>query len=522
MERKHAAVKQCLAVATCLLGIGCSGADEPEPETRGEARAVAPAGRSPDIIILISIDTLRADHLGVYGHERFTSPVLDGFAAEGVVFEDASATAPWTLPSHASILTGLFPMAHGVTSFQSALPKGIPTLATLLGERGYRTAAVINTTWLKNDKFRITKDFEQYRSIQDSDYHRKTPTRWVTDQAMEWLSELDLDAAAGPNRERLFLFMHYYDVHSDYASMPQWERLFVTPYEGVADGTRWQLQVVNFADEHIALCHDEFDPAICKYGNSEKPWLIDDSIRPMEFEEPDVRRLEELYDAGIRQLDSELGRFLAFLEERGLAERALVVVTSDHGEEFLEHGRVDHFLTTYQEVLRVPLLIRGPGIPRGMRIDAPVSSVDIAPTLLGLAGGGIPDSLEGLDLAPLWANRADSRDAFERRFLYGEAAGGIQYGEKLAAFYPVYRSIRQGRYKLVSESLGGGDALYDLSDDPLEQVDIIAEQPEIAEALITEMKRRHAGKRSDETPVDPVVLDPEEIDALRALGYLVP
>jgi len=506
--------RELVAGTLCLLGLACSGQEEPAGTPPSKAAARSEEQPGAEIIILISLDTLRADHLGVYGHSRFTSPVLDQFAAEGVVFEDASATSPWTLPSHASILTGLYPERHGVTTSSTALPDRIPTLATLLKARGYRTAAIVNTSWLKQDTFRLTRDFDHYLEVKDSDYRRRTPTRWVTDEAMSWLGE-------HPG-ERLFLFMHYYDLHADYASMPHWEKLFVTPYEGLADGTAWQLQRANFADEHIALCQREFDPEICQFGSREKPRVIDQSVQPFEFGALDIRRLEELYDAGIRQLDTELGRFFSFLEEHELAEGAVVIVTSDHGEEFLEHGRVDHFLTTYQEVLQVPLLIRGPGIPSGVRIALPVSSVDIAPTVLGRAAAGPPTQLDGLDLEALWAPDEAASEAFEGRFLYGEATGGIQYGEKLAPFYPVYRSVRKGRYKLVFPSPAGGYALYDLSADPREQIDIAAAEPEITAELTAQMKGRLRARGDPVAPRDRIDLDPEQKEELRALGYAVP
>ena len=150
-------------------------------------------------VILLVVDTLRADHLGFYGYEKFTSPVLDMIAAEGVVFEDASATSPWTLPSHASMLTGLYPKQHGVQTMATALPEDVPTLAGLLAESGFQTAAVVNSTWLQKDSFRITRHFANYLFVPDV-AARRSPSTWVTDQAIEWLGEMR-DA-------RLFLFVH--------------------------------------------------------------------------------------------------------------------------------------------------------------------------------------------------------------------------------------------------------------------------------------------------------------------------
>lgn len=183
----------------------------------------------------------------------------------------------------------------------------------------------------------------------------------------------------------------------------------------------------------------------------------------------------------------------------------------------MEHGRVDHFLTTYQEVLRVPLLIRGPGIPRGMRISAPVSLVDVAPTILGLANAPRSASMDGLDLSPLWLG--EEANAFEERFLYGEAGGGLTFDAEFKGLFPIYRSVRRGRYKLVHESKQDTRRLYDLLQDPGETRDVSAEQPQIAATLQEELTRRHRAPLPETSPNNRVVLDPEEVGRLRALGY---
>ena len=307
-----------------------------------------PSPARPTAIVLISLDTLRADHLGVYGHHRFTSPVLDEFGAKGVVFEDASATTGWTLPSHASMLTGLFPLRHGVVTPENALSEEVQTLAGWFTEADWETAAIVNVLWLKRELFGLTRDFGKYLFIAEADYRRRSPSSWATDQAIEWLGE--------EHGRPLFLFLHYYDVHADYASLPEYERLFVSPYEGQADGSAWQIERANFAAGHIAHCLENPGSDACHFGSKEKPRRIDAEMKRIEFDARDIQHLEELYDAGIRQLDTELGRLLGFLDSSGRADETLVIITSDHGEEFLEHGRVGHSLTTYQQSLRVPLL----------------------------------------------------------------------------------------------------------------------------------------------------------------------
>ena len=484
-----------------LLAPACSRQGDP----------VAGPATEPDsaplrIVLLLSIDSLRPDHLGLYGYERFTSPVLDEVARAGVVFEDASSAAPWTLPSHASMLTGLYPLRHRVVSSKTRLPDEVPTLAASFAAHGFDTAAVINSEWLKKENFQLTRDFEKYLWA-DTSLDRKAPNRWVTDQAIEWI--------AGQGEKPLFLFAHYYDLHSDDTSEPYFEKLFARPYQGTVTGTGWELKQAVLEQDYIESCHRNFDAERCSFGSE---YVVDESVHRLHFDAADVRHLIDLYDAQIRQLDTELSRLFAALRKHEVLERTLLVVTSDHGEEFMEHGRVEHFIPTYQQVLHVPLMIRGPGIPAGMRVEAPVSSVDIVPTLLKLAGLPLPADLDGLDLAPLWSG--GEVQPFEERFLYGEAAGGIQYNFFGDGFFPVFRSVRQGRYKLIYESKGDSYALYDLAADPGEQHDITPREPEIAARLIQEMSERYAGFRPEPEIGNEVVLDPEDLERLRALGYV--
>jgi len=492
-----------------LLGSGCPQGRDHEPARSATATRGAD---KPRHVVLVSIDTLRADHLGTYGYERFTSPILDALASEGTVFEEASSTTSWTLPAHVSMLTGLFPAEHGVVSSHFELQGEVPTLASLLARQGYSTAAVVNAIWLKREAFGVTRDFEQYRYIRDADYARRSPSRMVTDQAIEWLREA---GEAG-----LFVLVHYYDVHADYASLPAYERLFVEPYQGPADGTAWQLMQLNFADEHVRRCQRAFDPTFCSFGGEEKPRLLDGSVERPELGARDVRHLEALYDAGIRQLDTELGRLVTFLRDTGLLDETLLIVTSDHGEEFMEHGRVDHFLTTYQESLHVPLILRGPGVPAGLRVGEPVSIVDIVPTVLGLVGGlrgARAPSFDGVDLAPLLTGASPPHLA--DRLIFGEASGGHQYGEQLKGVYPIYYSARKGRYKGVYDAQSGSLEIYDLASDPGETEDLAQREPALAAELSALLADRHAQITALAPPAEAIELDPNEIEQLRALGY---
>ena len=518
-----------LSMALVLLGCGDleSGAKEDSGEEwKGQATSpLAPSplsdptkpesslGDSIKLVLLISLDTLRADHLGLYGYERFTSPVLDEIARESVVFEDASAPAPWTLPSHASLFTGLFPKSHGVTSAKSGLPQGIPTLAKLMANQGFQTGAIVNTPWLKQESFRLTRDFDEYFYVKPV-ANQKTPSKQITDRAMEWLGDL--------GDERMFLFLHYFDVHSDYASLPEFERLFDEPYDGQADGTSWQLRQATLEESYLEMCQTEFNKSACTLGGGVNSYVVDHTVEKIFYDDADIRHLKNLYDSGVRQLDTELTRLFGFLKKKELLDKTLLIIVSDHGEAFGEHGEVDHFLNMYQELLHVPLVIRGPGVARGKRIAAPVSLIDIVPTILRQVDAPLPDTLDGLDLTPLWHEGAkgETRRTFDERFLYGEASGGITWSLIAEGHYPIYRSVRRGPYKMVHRDQGDRYELFDLESDPEESVNIAAKKPQILAELKKEMAERYSEFSAMPSDDHKVEIDEEDAEALRALGYI--
>jgi len=307
-------------------------------------------------------------------------------------------------------------------------------------------------------------------------------------------------------------------VHGDYASEAAYEKIFVGPYEGFADGTSWQLLQASLEPEYVEMCKKNFDPDHCTFGPQGKRDLVDQSFEPVVYDEADARHLIDLYDAGIRQMDTELGRLFAHLRQAGVVGETLLIVTSDHGEEFLDHGRVDHFLAPHQEVMRVPLLMQGPGVPSGQRIETPVSLVDLVPTVMEMVGESVPREVEGLSLAPLLRGEDDT--PFRQRYIYGEAPGGLSYDTITPGIFPVIHAVRRDNWKLVYDSKKDEYTLYDLSHDPTEQVDLAAEKPQIAAPLIDEMRRRYADFAPQALENATVELSEEEIEELRALGYL--
>jgi arylsulfatase A-like enzyme len=446
------AVWRLLAAGLALMApaAGCRGSSRPSPPAR---------------VVLVSIDTLRADHLGCYGYGRPTSPGLDALAREGVLFEDVSAPSPWTLPSHASLLTGLYPSRHGLKAHDRYLPATVPTLASILGRAGYVTAAVVNSHNL-GPRFGLDRGFQEFSYVEET-AGQQAPSAGITDQAAAWLRRY--------RERRLFLFVHYYDVHSDYRSLARYDEQFVSPYGGAADGTTAQLMA--FREGRVRL------------GAADAAHLVD------------------LYDAGIRQMDDELGRLVSFLREERMLDGTLLVVTSDHGEEFLERGGVLHGRTQFQEVMRVPLLMRGPGLSAGRRAATPVSLVDVMPTLLGRLEVPAPPGLDGEDLAPLLRGEGGR---LAERALFGEA-------DHNNAEPDVTRAVRRGRYKLHLDRRTGKRALFDLAQDPGERVDRLAAEPATAADLGARLER-FMQIRGEAGP--PSRLTPEEIEKLRSLGYV--
>jgi len=427
------------------------------------------------LTVLISIDTLRPDHLGVYGYSRPTSPNIDAFAENAVVFEDAISTAPWTLPAHASLFSGLYPEHHRLTTFERRLPLSVETIAAKLAKSGFDTRAVVNTHLLTN-RFGLEYGFAKLKYVEEA-LVRVSPSTWVTDQAMTWIAE--------PREQPLFLFIHYYDVHSDYAALPRYREQFERPYEGEIDGSTLHLK--------------EF-----RHG-----------LRSIDAR--DAEHLIDLYDAGVRQTDDELQRLFAFLHERGELDTSLIILTSDHGEEFLEHGSVLHGENQHTEVLRVPLIVRYPPALPSLRVRSPVSLVDVVPTILGILGEAPMDEVDGLDLSPLWNDpSADTIAGFDQRALYSGADHSPTQLEDEAKMFNITRSIRQGNFKLIYDSNTHASELYDLRSDPGEHTNIAAAHSDVVDRLTRDLLAVGPGAGAVGAPVE---LTDAEKKLIEALGY---
>lgn len=304
-------------------------------------------GSSPKVrptrgVVVISLDTLRADHLSAYGYARETSPFIDSLAARGVLFEQAVAQYPSTLTSHMSLFTGLYPGEHLVYPPDAELPEKIPTLPQLYRDAGYRTGGFTEGAFVAGG-YGFARGFEIYR---DDPQRQPDDIERTMAQAREFLDDLAPD-------ERFFVFVHSYQIHDPYAPPGPYASMF------------WQGEPP-----------ETFVPNATN--------LVRHNTHGGELPPGTVEYFEALYDGSIRYADDQLRELFAFLEERGLADDLTVVVLSDHGEQFQEHGEFVH-ADIYQEVMRVPLIVVHPDLPAGRRVSRPVELVDVAPTLLGMS-----------------------------------------------------------------------------------------------------------------------------------------
>lgn len=362
-------------------------------------------------VLLISLDTLRADHMGCYGYKRNTSPNIDKFAKEGVLFENLTAASSWTVPSHMSMFTSLYPSVHGVESTKTCLGDAVPTMAEILSKHGYTTAGFVTGPSLNHSMgfhrgFQFYDDFTVTLMHETNLFHdldadksgiNQVPTNHViTNLATAWMKK--------HAREKFFLFVHYWDCHNDYIPPAPYNNKFDPEYEGKENGRG----------------------VVGRQKEIEKNVTAED-----------LAHLVALYDGEIAHTDHHLGKILCALDEMKIKEKTLVIIVSDHGEGFLEHGRLHHGNTLFEEAIHVPLIMRLPGVlPSGLRVKGNASHVDMLPTLLGLLGISKPPDIHGIDLS----DACRGKGKVPARAVFSE----LNLREKM-------RAIRWGQYKVIQE-----------------------------------------------------------------------
>jgi arylsulfatase len=458
--------------------------------------AAVPASERPNLV-LITLDTLRADHLDLYGYGRETAPHLRAFAAGGAVFEMAISQAPMTQLAMASLLTGLWPWSHaGAATRPEGAPylrSGFSTLAERLAAGGYATGGFVANAGLRADEgyaqgFQV---FDEWPSTTGS-----AAIETLLKPTLRWL-------AAAP--EPFFLWVHAMDPHHPYASPG------VAPWEDANDPDYARLRA-----EWTARHPEEQTKRLISIG------------REASIDATELAFLIGRYDADIRHVDLGLVPLYAALRARGADDaNTLVVVTSDHGEEFLDHGRMLHSHTLLDELLHVPLIVRGPGVPASLRISEQVRTIDVAATLLEAAAIP-PDDLDGASLAPFWR---DPTRALARPALSARGAMTLAYrvdGMKLQLPldpYPDSRPASRGLTALhwMARVAFDRDAhkigIWPVRDEPAEVPDAMPDPAAMQQAYTAlDAMRRSELPRS--VPFDaPSAADDAAIERLRALGY---
>jgi arylsulfatase A-like enzyme len=436
-------------------------------------------------VILVMVDTLRADHLSCYGYQASQSPNIDGLAADGIRFGRAYAQASWTRPSVATILSSLYPSSHQAVHKSDILPDAVVTLPEVLQASGYRTVGFANNINVA-PLFNFQQGFDEYeflepefffgateaaaqltiynqlrlireRYLSDAKYvqHYYQPAEVVTDRALTWIE--------ANGAQPFFMFLHYMDPHDPY---------FTHPYDGEA-----------FA----RVANPNPDPSLA------------DAYR-------------KAYDGEIRHLDEHFGRLLKTLRDKGLYDRIAIVLTADHGEEFHEHGGWWHGLTLYDEQIAVPLIVKAPqatGGELGAASQSLVSSLDIAPTILTLTGVPIPETMQGAALG-LTAAATPPRDhAFSEQDLEGN----------------VLRAYQRGGWKVIDANPGNprglpARQLFEIDEDRGEQQDLASQETDRAEHLTADLDAVQTHARTLAVESSETAIDGATQERLRALGYV--
>ena len=516
MRRSRAAK----ALVRVVLGLVLAGALLGEALRMPLALARAARGAHSDApsVVLIVIDTLRADHLSCHGYPVSTSPEIDALAARGVRFSRAYANASWTLPATASIHTGRLPSSHSATARGRVLPASVRTIAECLADAGYRRAA-FSENQIVSPRYGFDQGFELFWSywlpwisgqtatyrvaralgvplvelVSRREYHPRVleapellnwDAKRTTDEALRWMH------ASARGDAPFFLYLHYMGPHGPYG-----------PPEFLLDVPSPARRVANHPEE----------------AGGAHP--LGPAGTPLPANELD--ELRTLYDADIRYVDREVGRVVAALDRMGRLDETLVVVTSDHGEEFFEHGGWNHGRSVYEEIVHIPLIVSGAplGAVRGETLDAPVRQIDVLPTLLDAVGAETPEEVHGRSLwgAITDGEPGDGRDARDE-------GAGMVYVEGCFLQPEGFdgQALVDFPWKLVTVS--GDDTtttrLFDLAMDPGEIVDATHTAPSMADSLHRESFRWARVASLFDPEARSVRLDPETVEALRRLGYL--
>ena len=434
--------------------------------------------RGPNIL-LVSIDSLRADHLSCYGHFNETSPVIDAAAGEGARFEKAMAPSPWTLPSHMSMLSSLAPRQHQVTEDHTKLRDEAVLLSEVLADAGYATAGFVSGPYVKaiygfSQGFDLYDDFSAVRRLGRPEQTIIT-SPILRKKTSEWFKKWDREGREKP----FFMFLHMFDVHYDYNPPAPYKMMFDPDYKGPVTGIK-MLNAKHF--------RGDVDPR-------------------------NIEHLAALYDAEIRFTDFHLGKILNVLRNLGVYDDTILVITADHGEEFFEHGWMSHRRTLFDESIHIPLVMRYPSeIPAGVVVEQMVRTVDIAPTILSLAQIPKPENFGTSSLKAPHAER--DLTGLIQNGTWGEAPPVLSFGQ----LHGGLSSVRSEKFKVIQRN-NGKPQFYDLEKDPREQSRIKGRKSRELKALRKQLRAWKLAAHPEKL-AQPTELSQEQMELLRALGYI--
>ncbi|MCW5977654.1 MAG: sulfatase [Bryobacteraceae bacterium] len=499
-----------------------------KPAAALKAGAALGGVEPPQGVILIMCDTLRKDHLPMYGYPRDTSPNLARMASRGAVFLDNVSPATWTKVAAPSLMTSVYPVSHGVHDFTDRLSAAADTLAEQYRQAGYATVAYSSV--LFTGKFtNLQQGFEELHestSVHDPKYSAKTARAYV-DRATNWI-ERHRDTP-------FFMFLHVLDPHDPFEPRP--------PYDGLwADRSKKEEHAKNL--EKIRKVIE--NPLLQAFGMPTRAEIEKAGVDPVAY----VNHDKNWYDGSIRSMDSEIGRLVERLRGLGIEEKVQVALVADHGEEFIEHGRTFHGQSVYGELAGVPLMFYRPGvIPEGVQIKETVSSIDVMPTLLDLSGLPLPKRAQGQSLLPLLAAARDAgkRGANVSLLRAGDDDGAVAEAAQRLGWKPAPAvtekaksanaggppphdtesyGIVSGGWKLI-HNVHRRDGtpefeLYHHAIDPLNQKNVAGEHPDRVRQLQAELadwrKKVEEGKLPKGDAAEG--LSPKELERLKSLGYV--
>ncbi len=467
----------------------------------------------PQGVILILGDTLRKDHLSAYGYERRTSPNIDSLAGQGTLFLDNVSQATWTKVSAPAIMTSLYPTSHRVAEVSDRLSSQANTLAESYRAAGFATVAYSSVpfTGRYTNLHQGFEELHEASSVEDPAHVAKTAREYV-DRASDWIDR--------HQDTPFFMFLHVFDPHDPFEPRSPYDAVWADPSK--KEHHENQLDQIR---PHID------DPILKAFGMPTKAEMEAAGVNPREFVGHDV----DWYDGSILGMDAEIGRLVRHLRQRGLEGKVQLVFMSDHGEEFIEHGRMFHGQTVYGELAGVPLIFSRPGVmPEGAKIPATVRSIDVMPTLLDLSGLPAPEFIQGESLVPLFAAALQGGDP-EQLIASAQALGWtkpVAVTEKAitTAGVPPYDTqdfgIVSDGWKLIHHAPRPEGApefeLFNHAEDPLDLSDVAAANPDIVAKLKAELEAWKNMVEQNKLPQADAAEDmsPKELDRLRSLGYI--